>query len=109
MHQDTSLQNDASVHILHTPQLAMTERGKLKRNDDRVIIHFVSLTPPQFHVVCAHNKQDYDCFYASVFEHENPSLKSLPLVSILRTALLYLRKLTRQKAVQQVTPLTKFH
>ncbi|KAH7351010.1 hypothetical protein BKA65DRAFT_453778 [Rhexocercosporidium sp. MPI-PUGE-AT-0058] len=34
----------------------------LKRNDNRIIIHF-----------------DYDCFYASVFENENPALKSLPL------------------------------
>ncbi|KAI0389204.1 hypothetical protein F5Y17DRAFT_449922 [Xylariaceae sp. FL0594] len=33
-----------------------------KRNDDRIILHF-----------------DYDCFYASVFENENPSLKSLPV------------------------------
>ncbi|KAI1337715.1 DNA/RNA polymerase [Xylariaceae sp. FL0016] len=33
-----------------------------KRNDHRVILHF-----------------DYDCFYASVFENENPGLKSLPL------------------------------
>lgn len=33
-----------------------------KRNDDRVILHF-----------------DYDCFYASVFENANPSLKGLPL------------------------------
>ncbi|KAI5918762.1 hypothetical protein F4810DRAFT_554780 [Camillea tinctor] len=33
-----------------------------KRNDDRVILHF-----------------DYDCFYASVFENENPALKSLPV------------------------------
>ncbi|CAJ2511010.1 Uu.00g066350.m01.CDS01 [Anthostomella pinea] len=33
-----------------------------RRNDDRVILHF-----------------DYDCFYASVFENENPSLKSQPL------------------------------
>ncbi|KAF4630396.1 hypothetical protein G7Y89_g7742 [Cudoniella acicularis] len=32
------------------------------RNDRRIIIHF-----------------DYDCFYASVFENENPALKSLPL------------------------------
>ncbi|KAL2005741.1 hypothetical protein VTN00DRAFT_10234 [Thermoascus crustaceus] len=32
------------------------------RNDGRIIIHF-----------------DYDCFYASVFEAENPVLKSLPL------------------------------
>ncbi|KAF3392949.1 DNA polymerase iota [Talaromyces pinophilus] len=34
----------------------------LRRNDSRVIIHF-----------------DYDCFYASVLEAENPTLKSLPL------------------------------
>ncbi|TRX92689.1 hypothetical protein FHL15_006363 [Xylaria flabelliformis] len=33
-----------------------------RRNDERVILHF-----------------DYDCFYASVFENENPSLKSQPL------------------------------
>ncbi|KAI5864231.1 DNA/RNA polymerase [Durotheca rogersii] len=33
-----------------------------KRNEDRVILHF-----------------DYDCFYASVFENLNPSLKGLPL------------------------------
>ncbi|KAI9734703.1 MAG: hypothetical protein M1818_006690 [Claussenomyces sp. TS43310] len=37
-------------------------RTSLKRKDDRVIIHF-----------------DYDCFYASVFENEDPRLKSLPL------------------------------
>ncbi|KAK8086895.1 hypothetical protein PG994_001869 [Apiospora phragmitis] len=30
--------------------------------DDRIILHF-----------------DYDCFYASVFENENPALKALPL------------------------------
>ncbi|EEH40672.1 hypothetical protein PAAG_02648 [Paracoccidioides lutzii Pb01] len=34
----------------------------LRRDDSRVILHF-----------------DYDCFYASVFEAENPALKSLPL------------------------------
>lgn len=33
-----------------------------KRKDDRIIIHF-----------------DMDCFYASVFEAENPALKALPL------------------------------
>lgn len=32
------------------------------RKDDRIIVHF-----------------DYDCFYAAVFEAENPALKSLPL------------------------------
>ncbi|KAB8346210.1 hypothetical protein FH972_023255 [Carpinus fangiana] len=34
----------------------------LRRKDDRIIIHF-----------------DYDCFYASVVEAENPALKSVPL------------------------------
>ncbi|CAG8959960.1 hypothetical protein HYFRA_00012677 [Hymenoscyphus fraxineus] len=34
----------------------------MARNDRRIIIHF-----------------DYDCFYASVFEKENPSLKEMPL------------------------------
>ncbi|TVY49632.1 DNA polymerase iota [Lachnellula occidentalis] len=38
------------------------------RNDQRIIIHF-----------------DYDCFYASVFENENPSLKALPLKQIIVT------------------------
>ncbi|POS85725.1 hypothetical protein EPUL_000908 [Erysiphe pulchra] len=33
-----------------------------KRNDSRVILHF-----------------DYDCFYAAVFEKENPALKFVPL------------------------------
>ncbi|CAI4211743.1 unnamed protein product [Parascedosporium putredinis] len=33
-----------------------------KRKDDRVILQF-----------------DYDCFYASVFENQNPALKSLPV------------------------------
>ncbi|KAI0872808.1 hypothetical protein GGS24DRAFT_422808 [Hypoxylon argillaceum] len=33
-----------------------------KRSDERIILHF-----------------DYDCFYASVFENENPALKSQPL------------------------------
>ncbi|KAF2839564.1 DNA polymerase iota subunit [Patellaria atrata CBS 101060] len=37
-------------------------RSSFDAKDDRVIIHF-----------------DYDCFYASVLEAENPSLKSLPL------------------------------
>ncbi|KAI9723815.1 MAG: hypothetical protein M1828_004065 [Chrysothrix sp. TS-e1954] len=36
--------------------------ASLRRNDNRIIIHF-----------------DYDCFYAAVFEAEDPALKSLPL------------------------------
>ena len=39
-----------------------TMRKGLVRDDSRVLIHF-----------------DYDCFYASVVENENPALKSLPL------------------------------
>ncbi|KFY27232.1 hypothetical protein V493_03634 [Pseudogymnoascus sp. VKM F-4281 (FW-2241)] len=42
--------------------MTSTAKPSLKRNDDRIIIHF-----------------DYDCFYASVFEVENPALKSVPL------------------------------
>lgn len=38
------------------------EKSIQNRKDNRIIIHF-----------------DYDCFYASVFEAENPALKSLPL------------------------------
>ena len=38
------------------------EKSIHNRKDNRIIIHF-----------------DYDCFYASVFEAENPALKSLPL------------------------------
>ncbi|KAL7624373.1 hypothetical protein AAE478_005937 [Parahypoxylon ruwenzoriense] len=45
-----------------TPGRVEIVRRAPKRNDDRVILHF-----------------DYDCFYASVFENLNPSLKGLPL------------------------------
>ncbi|ERF74232.1 hypothetical protein EPUS_03422 [Endocarpon pusillum Z07020] len=41
---------------------AMDRASSLKRHDSRMIIHF-----------------DYDCFYASVFEAENPALKNQPL------------------------------
>jgi DNA polymerase iota len=48
------------------------------RNDRRIILHLVmsslhSAAPVTNHI------QDYDCFYASVFEVEQPALKSLPL------------------------------
>ncbi|KAI1427925.1 hypothetical protein F5Y12DRAFT_782894 [Xylaria sp. FL1777] len=44
-----------------TPNIAKSIKIP-KRDDERIILHF-----------------DYDCFYASVFENENPSLKSQPL------------------------------
>ncbi|KAK5196128.1 hypothetical protein LTR99_008063 [Exophiala xenobiotica] len=40
----------------------MQTARKLQRDDSRIIIHF-----------------DYDCFYASVVENEDPALKSVPL------------------------------
>ncbi|KAI9839589.1 MAG: hypothetical protein M1819_002215 [Sarea resinae] len=40
----------------------LVRRKGPQRNDSRIVLHF-----------------DYDCFYASVFEAENPALKSLPL------------------------------
>ncbi|KJF60153.1 DNA polymerase iota, variant 2 [Coccidioides immitis RS] len=40
----------------------LRKQAALRRDDSRIIIHF-----------------DYDCFYASVFETENPALKSLPV------------------------------
>ncbi|KAI1608054.1 DNA polymerase iota subunit [Exophiala viscosa] len=40
----------------------MQKTRSLQRDDSRIIIHF-----------------DYDCFYASVVENENPALKSVPL------------------------------
>lgn len=40
----------------------MQQHRVSKRNEDRIIIHF-----------------DYDAFYASVVENENPALKSVPL------------------------------
>ncbi|KAI1121680.1 hypothetical protein F5Y10DRAFT_255762 [Nemania abortiva] len=44
-----------------TPDIAKSIKIP-KRSDERIILHF-----------------DYDCFYASVFENENPSLRSQPL------------------------------
>jgi DNA polymerase iota len=40
----------------------MQRPRELRRDDSRLIIHF-----------------DYDCFYASVIEAENPALKAVPL------------------------------
>ena len=54
-----------------------------KRYDGRIIIHFVrhcrklQWFMQQRWWLCWFG-QDYDCFYAAVFEKENPSLKSLP-------------------------------
>ncbi|KAM0494515.1 hypothetical protein ACHAQF_007762 [Verticillium nonalfalfae] len=67
-----------------------------KRKDDRIILHF-----------------DYDCFYASVLESQNPALKSLPLgvkqKSILATCNYVarargVRKLMRISAARKICP-----
>ncbi|CAG8904795.1 unnamed protein product [Penicillium egyptiacum] len=50
----------------------------LVRNDSRIILHLVILPTLTGHLLTNHI-QDYDCFYASVFEVERPELRSLPL------------------------------
>lgn len=50
----------------------------LVRNDSRIILHLVTLPTLRYHPLTNHI-QDYDCFYASVFEVEQPELRSLPL------------------------------
>ena len=51
----------------------------LKRYDGRTIIHFVRRLAGKERHDQLTSSQDYDCFYASVVEAENPTLKSLPL------------------------------
>ncbi|KAL9618988.1 MAG: hypothetical protein Q9160_006382 [Pyrenula sp. 1 TL-2023] len=66
----------------------MPDERAPKRDDSRIIIHFVShaaLTcgPSSADLVNTganlRHAQDYDCFYASVVEAENPALKFVPL------------------------------
>lgn len=52
----------AMMTALHVSSQQSRAPKVLKRTNDRIILHF-----------------DYDCFYASVFENENPALKALPL------------------------------
>lgn len=54
----------AQIHAFTSHDNAMdgATRAATRRKDDRIILHY-----------------DYDCFYASVFENENPALKALPL------------------------------
>jgi len=60
----------------------MEARKVPARKDGRVIIHFVRSSSPnciQTSCLTIHpSAQDYDCFYASVFEAANPALKALP-------------------------------
>lgn len=53
----------------------------LKRVDRKTIIHFVSkpFLPAGLGAFCWRIVQDYDCFYAQVFEREDPKLRYLPL------------------------------
>lgn len=56
----------------------------LKRADRRTIIHFVSKplfgsSPWVGGPSLTNITQDYDCFYAQVFEREDPKLRDLPL------------------------------
>ena len=56
----------------------------LSPDDQRIIIHLVRCTSPpkivsRSRTVADFPPQDYDCFYASVFEVEHPAWKSRPL------------------------------
>ncbi len=59
-------ENRTSTHatstVEHNDSDDMQRARNLQRDDSSLIIHF-----------------DYDCFYASVVENENPALKSVPL------------------------------
>lgn len=57
----------------------METRTVQARKDGRVIIHFVSAPSSSTSVRIDILRQDYDCFYAAVFEAKNPSLRGLPL------------------------------
>jgi DNA polymerase iota len=55
----------------------MDGASSLKRNDSRIIIHFVRQASAGTRPLT--KGQDYDCFYASVIENAFPALKNVPL------------------------------
>ncbi|KAM0815263.1 putative UmuC domain-containing protein [Seiridium cardinale] len=59
--------------------------ARISGRKDRMILHF-----------------DYDCFYASVFENENPSLKSLPLGVKQKSILATCNYVARAKGVNKL-------
>lgn len=52
-----------------------------RRKEDRIILQFVRLTVFNASLTSLADQklQDYDCFYAQVFENRNPALRSKPL------------------------------
>ncbi|KAH6656412.1 hypothetical protein BKA67DRAFT_551845 [Truncatella angustata] len=58
---------------------------RISERKDRIILHF-----------------DYDCFYASVFENEHPSLKSLPLGIKQKSILATCNYVARAKGVKKL-------
>lgn len=52
-----------------------------RRKDDRIILQFVRAHPSLGHTRFTHAcfLQDYDCFYAQVYENKDPKLKGRPL------------------------------
>ncbi|KAF3071271.1 DNA polymerase iota [Daldinia childiae] len=63
-----------------------------KRNDDRVILHF-----------------DYDCFYASVLENANPSLKGQPLGVKQKSILATCNYAARAHGVKKLMSISEAH
>ena len=117
----TNSKHDESINLRQPHHVPITDNMTSKRNDRRIIIHFVSpahhlsptsVTQPKqttsrksntwLQTIRITSKNlpraiwcfvsfdetkwltlwDESCFYASVFEQENPSLKSMPLVSV---------------------------
>jgi nucleotidyltransferase/DNA polymerase involved in DNA repair len=51
--------------------------------------------------------QDYDCFYASVFEHQNPALKAQPLGVKQKSILATANYVARSRGVKKLTPISE--
>lgn len=62
----------------------------LRRDDRRIIIHF-----------------DYDCFYASVVENENPALKSVPLAIQQKQIIVTCNYEARRRGLQKLQLITE--
>ncbi|SZF02582.1 unnamed protein product [Blumeria hordei] len=72
-----------------------------RRNDERTIIHFFIHSVRLIRVVL--HPKDYDCFYAAVFENENPALKSVPLKQIIVTC----NYVARQRGLRKLQLVTE--
>lgn len=79
-----------------------------KRRDDRVILQFVSIyTLQPFGTCYSSTSQDYDCFYAQVFENKTPALKSLPLGVRQKNCLSTCNYIARSRGLRKLMTVTE--